>query len=95
MELGVIEKTDIAYGLPIVLIIKHDKTFQCCVDYRKLNQVIEFCAEPDPDLIFTKLSTSWYFTKIDISHGFWQIKIKESDHHILAFIMLIGNHPGE
>ena len=94
LDLGVIERTDSAYGSPIVLIKKRDNTFRFCVDYRKLNQVTEFCAEPlpDPDLIFTKLSTANYFTKIDLSRGFWQIKVKESDRHILAFTTPVGNY---
>lgn len=94
LDLGVIEKTDSAYGSPIVLIKKRDNSFRFCVDYRKLNQVTEFCAEPlpDPDLIFTKLANAHYYTKIDLSRGFWQIKVKDTDRHILAFTTPVGNY---
>ena len=38
------------------------------------------------DAIFAKLSKSKYFTKIDLSKGYWQISVKNSCRHYTAFI---------
>nr|KAG5705346.1 hypothetical protein BaRGS_011118 [Batillaria attramentaria] len=42
-----------------------------CLDYRKLNNVTVFDAEPIPDVeeIFTRLSDKLFLTKIDLSKG--------------------------
>ena len=44
---------------------------QFCVDYRCLNAVTKFDAEPmgDTDSIISKLGREKYFTKIDMSKG--------------------------
>ena len=51
-----------------------------CCDYRKLNKVTVFDPEPMPtaDDIFVKLNGHQYFSKFDMSKGFWQVKMKES-----------------
>ena len=48
-----------------------------CVDYRKLNRITVFDANPMPSAnnIHAKLSGDKYFSKIDLSKGCWQIKM--------------------
>ncbi|XP_052680025.1 uncharacterized protein LOC128160712 [Crassostrea angulata] len=58
LEFGVIEPSDSPYSSPIVLVVKKDYTYRFCVDFRALNRITVFDAEPMPDVdaMFAKLS---------------------------------------
>lgn len=88
LELGVIEPSQSNYCAPIVLIRKKDGSMRFCVDFRKLNTITKFDSEPmqDPDAITSKLSGDRYFTKIDLSKGFWQIAMEGKSKHMTAFV---------
>ena len=51
-----------------------------------------FDAEPvgNPDELFSSMSKSKYFTKLELSKGYWQIKVKRSCQHLTAFITSEG-----
>lgn len=71
----------------VVLAQKKYGTNRFCIDYRKLNQITKFDAEPLPDMdqLFTKLSGKLNFSKIDLAKGFWQIPMKLEDKEKTAF----------
>lgn len=58
LELGVIEHSDSSNSSPIVLVTKKDNTYRFCVDFRALNRITVFDADPMPDVdaMFAKLS---------------------------------------
>jgi hypothetical protein len=87
MKMGVIEPSVSPYNSPVVLVRKKDGSIRFCIDYRKLNKELEFDSEPIPDVaaIFAKLQKARYLSKIDMTKGYWQIKVKESDRPKLAF----------
>ncbi|KAL8591322.1 hypothetical protein ACOMHN_041663 [Nucella lapillus] len=87
LKMGVIESATSPYNAPIVLVKKKDGTTRFCIDDRKLNLMTEFDAEPLPDMdgIFAKLGKAQYFSKIDLTKGFWQIPMKEKDRLKTAF----------
>ena len=88
LEMGVIEQSDAPYASPIVLVRKKDGTQRFCIDFRRLNRITVFDAEPmpDPDEIFAKLANDKYFTKIDLSKGYWQIPLQEAAREKTAFV---------
>ena len=88
LELDVIEKTNSAYASPIILVKKKDGTYRFCTDYRKLNQIVVYDAQPIPNIdeLLSKLSGANFFTKIDLCKGYWQIPIDESSRDATAFI---------
>ena len=50
IELGVIEPLISPYSSPIVLDPNKDGSVRFCIDFRKLNKVTEFDAEPMPNM---------------------------------------------
>ena len=88
LDLGVIEHSESPYASPIVLVKKSDGTNRFCIDFRKLNRITIFDAEPmpNPDEIFACLSTARFFSKLDLSKGYWQIPLTEQDKEKTAFL---------
>ena len=93
-KLGVIEPAASPYNAPVVLVNKKEGDVRFCVDYRRLNDVTVFDAEPLPDTeyLFSTLKEAKYFTKIDLSKGFWQIPIKKELRHLTAFTTPSGQY---
>nr|KAG5702720.1 hypothetical protein BaRGS_013357 [Batillaria attramentaria] len=87
LRMGVIERTSSPYSAPIVLVKKKDGKMRFCIDYRQLNRVTVFDAEPLPDIdyLFSRLHDARYFSKIDLAKGYWQIPVREEDRPKLAF----------
>ena len=83
----VIEPSDSPYSSPIVLVKKKDGSIRFCIDFRKLNSITigDACPIPDHDHIMLKMHKALFFTKIDMTKGYWQIEIEESDRIFTAF----------
>ena len=92
IKLDIIEPCNSPYASPVVMVRKSDGTYRFCCDFRKLNSITVFDAEPigNPEEIFSKMAQSKYFTKIDLSKGYWQIKMKKSSQPLTAFITSEG-----
>ena len=88
IKLDVIEKSTSAYASPIVLVRKRDGSNRFCIDYRRLNKATVFDPEPmaKANDIYAKLKGKRFFTKLDLSKGYWQIMVKDKDKHKTAFI---------
>ena len=71
LKLGIIVPIESPYASPVVMVKKPDGSNRFCIDYRKLNRITQFDAEPvgNPDEIFARLSKGRYFTKLDLSKG--------------------------
>jgi len=88
LVMGIIEEFTAAYASPVVMVEKPDGTKRVCVDYRKLNCVTVFDPEPMPtkEKIFAKLSDDRFFSKFDLSKGYWQVPVREQDRDFITFI---------
>ena len=72
IKMRIIEPSNSPYASPIVLVKKKDGTNRFCIDFRKLNKVTVFDAEPLPsqDEIFAKLSQdNYFFSQIGFIEG--------------------------
>ena len=88
LNLGIIRLLTSAYASPIVIVKKRDGSNRICADYRKLNKIT--VSDPEPmktaEDLFQKLVKSKCFSKIDLSKGYWQIPVKETDIAKTAFV---------
>lgn len=91
-EAGIIEMSNSPYCSPIVVVKKKSGEIRMCGDYRRVNSVVEFDAEPmsDQKVIFSRLSASRFFTKMDLLKGFFQIPLHPESRKITAFKTPIG-----
>jgi len=79
LNLGVIQTSTSPYSSPIVIVKKKDNTNRFCIDFRALNSQTVFDAEPMPNAeeMFAKLAGYKYFSRIDLSKGYWQLPLSE------------------
>ena len=87
IKAGVISESNSPYSSPIVLVKKKDNKTRFCIDFRKVNSLTISDATPIPDQerIFTKLSRAKYFTKLDLTKGYWQVPISKDSRKYTAF----------
>ena len=92
LRLGVIEPSVSPFASPIVLVRKKDGSTRFCIDFRALNKVTRFDAEPIPDVevLFTKLKGKTIFSKLDLAKGYWQIPMAPEDKEKTAFRTPLG-----
>ena len=94
MTMGVVRESSSPYASPVVVVKKKDNTNSICVDFWKLNKLTVFDPEPMPTAkhLFQKLNGDKYFTRIDLSKGYWQISIPEEDIPKTAFVTPDGSY---
>ena len=70
-----------------MLVRKKDGSCRFCIDFRGLNKITVFDAEPIPNVedLFVRLAHSRFFTKIDLAKGYWQILVLPEDRSKTAF----------
>ena len=83
----VIELSSSPWTSPVVLVKKKDGTTRFCVDYRKLNQATVKDSYPLPriDNSLDALAGARWFSTLDLSSGYWQVEMEESDKQKAAF----------
>ena len=88
---GFIESSTSSYCSPMVAVQKGDKV-RICGDYRRINAIVQFEAEPMAcqDAIFSRLAKSKFFSKLDLTKGFFQIPLDPSSRAYTAFATPLG-----
>ena len=92
LDMDIIEPASSPYSSPVILAKKKEGSVRFCIDFRKLNKFIQFDGEPmvNVDALFAKLGSARYFSKLDLTKGYWAIPMKESDKHKTAFSTPFG-----
>lgn len=87
LQRGIIEESFSPWSSPIVMVKKKDDTYRFCVDYRALNAVTVRDSHPIPrqDDSIDALSSSSYFSVIDLSSGYWQVQLHPDSKEKTAF----------
>ena len=93
-ELGIIEKvTHSQWAAPVVPVPKGDGKIRLCGDYKvTINPVLEIDKYPlpKPDDLFATLSGGQRFAKIDLTHAYQQMSLKESSRELVT----VNTHRG-
>ncbi|CAG5130268.1 unnamed protein product, partial [Candidula unifasciata] len=89
---GIIRRSSSNYSSPLVIVKKKDSTLRICVDYRKKNTITHLDAEPIPnaDELIATMCQSQFFSKLDLTKGYWQIPVTEESRHITAYATPTG-----
>ena len=92
LKMGIVRPSKSPYASPITAVKKADGSLRLCIDFRKLNSIADFDAEPIPnqEQLLTQVADARFFTKIDLTKGYWQIPLKESSKHFTAFQSPLG-----
>ena len=85
---GIVEPSDSLWSAPICLVKKKDGTCHFCVDFRRLNFVTIKDTYPLPriDDTLDALSGSLWFSTLNLSSGYWQIKLSDRSKKKSAFV---------
>ena len=92
LDHGLIEKSKSSWSSPIVLVRKPDNSLRVCVDYRKLNSVTIRDSYPLPDIntSLDSLQGSKWFSTLDLTSGYYQVKLHPEDADKSAFVCHSG-----
>ena len=92
LKSGVIRPSFSPWAAPVVMVTKKDGKPRFCIDFRKLNAVTKRDVYPIPlvDDITDQIGKAIYRSTLDLTKGFWQIPIEESDKEKTAFITYEG-----
>ena len=91
---GYMFPTNSPWGAPMFLVKKaHSTKLRLVCDWRAPNKanIKNKFAIPPPDMLFDKLNGAKYFSKIDLSQGFHQLRLSEEDKKKSAITTRYGN----
>ncbi|XP_073039340.1 uncharacterized protein [Primulina eburnea] len=82
------------WGAPVLFVKKKDGSMRLCIDYRELNKITIKNKYPLPriDDLFDQLKGAKFFSKLDLSSGYHQVKVKAEDIHKTAFRIRYGHY---
>jgi hypothetical protein len=84
---GLITHNTSPYASSVLLVPKKDGTWRFCVDYKKLNDITIKNRFPMPliDEILDELAGTQYFSKLDMTAGYHQVRMRQEDEYKTAF----------
>ncbi|GJU75392.1 putative reverse transcriptase domain-containing protein [Tanacetum coccineum] len=93
LENGFIRPSSSPWGAPVLFVKKKDGSFRIYIDYRELNKLTVKNPYPLPriDDLFDQLQGSSVYSKIDLRSGYHQLRIREEDILITAFMTWYGH----
>lgn len=84
---GIIRPSQSSHSSPVVMLRKPDGSYRMAIDYRILNSITEFHAEPmcnlEEDL--HQFTGAKYFTELDLTKAYYQVPLTEKAKSLTAF----------
>ncbi|GIX88679.1 retrovirus-related Pol polyprotein from transposon 17.6 [Caerostris darwini] len=92
LDAGTIQPSNSAYSAPVMLVKKRDGSYRLVADLRKLNEKTIPDNFPLPNLteMVEMLSGARYFTSMDLTSGFHQMKMHPSSAHLTGISTEFG-----
>ncbi|XP_055865631.1 uncharacterized protein LOC129928743 [Biomphalaria glabrata] len=93
LEQGIIEHSNSPYAAPIVLVKRSQSSSpRMCVDFRQLNKItcLDSYPIPNPEDLMSQFSGAKYFTKLDLTRGYYQIPMTQDSKQYTAFTTAFG-----
>ena len=87
-----IQISSASYSLPVLFVKKPKRGIQFCINYKKLNAIMNKDCYPIPLIedILAQLEGIKYFTKIDIHQAFYQIQMFKDLEKLTTFLTRFG-----
>ena len=94
LNAGVIRESNSPWNFPIVVVRKKNGEIRMCVDYRALNAKTARPIFPIPSAeeLFDTVGGARYFSTLDLSSGYHQVKVGEKDIEKTAFSTRYGQY---
>ena len=88
IDMNVIRRSESPYSSPVVVVRKRDGTNRISIDYRRLNHITLLDSEPMTSMpaLTQRFGKSRYFSKLDLSKGYWQIPVAKEDVYKTVFV---------
>ncbi len=73
---------------PMQIAFKPDGRLRICMDPRYLNKYLEHAIFPFPSLdeVFSQVKGAQFFSKIDLTWGFWNLRLDEASSRLCTFV---------
>lgn len=94
LEKEYVQPSKSPFGAPIIFVPKKSGRLRMCVDYRALNKATVKDRYPLPriDDLLDRLHGAAVFSKLDLTSGFWQIRVADGDVPKTAFRTRYGSY---
>ena len=94
LDKGFIRHSISPWGAQVLFVKTKDGSLIMCIDYRQLNKVTTKNKYPilTIDDLFDKLQGASHFSKIDLTSGYHQLRVRDSDIPKTAFKTRYGHY---
>ncbi|GKB92670.1 putative reverse transcriptase domain-containing protein [Tanacetum coccineum] len=94
LDRGFIRPSTSPWGAPVLFVKNKGGSFRMCIDYREFNKLTVKNRYPLPkiDDLFDQLQGSSVYSKIDLSSGYHQLRVRDEDIPKTAFRTRYGHY---
>jgi len=94
LDKALIRESASPWGFPVLFVKKKEGTWRMCIDYRALNNVTVKNGYPLPRIqeCLDRIGKARYLTKLDLTLGYYQVRVAENDTKKTAFNTRYGKY---